>query len=87
MSSQKRILIVDGNAKLRQTLVMHFKLCTTYVVGLAAHGSDALEQIKQQRFDLVRRCKAPDDDGNDTRIDLDQCSWAQFVEDFEMEAG
>ena len=53
MSSQKRILIVDGDAKLRQALAMHFKLCTAYGVGLVAHGSDALEQIKQQRYDLV----------------------------------
>ena len=53
MSSQKRILIVDGDAKLRQALVMHFKRCTPYGVGLVAHGSDALEQVKQQRYDLV----------------------------------
>ncbi len=49
----KRVLIVDDDNALRQSLAERLQLHEEFEIGEAASGSEALERVKAQRYDLV----------------------------------
>ncbi len=49
----KRILIVDDDDALRQSLAEQLQLHEEFVISDAADGGVALERVKEQRYDLV----------------------------------
>jgi DNA-binding response OmpR family regulator len=62
----KRILIVDDDEALRKSLREQLQLHEEFVIGEAVDGSDALERVKEQRYDLVLLdVGLPDSDGRD----------------------
>ena len=52
-SPHKRVLIVDDDTVLRQSLAEQLVLHEEFEIGEAASGSEALERAKAQRYDLV----------------------------------
>ncbi len=53
MTGGRRILIVDDDDALRQSLAEQLQLHDEFAIGAAATGSEALERVKGQRYDLV----------------------------------
>ena len=53
MTGGRRILIVDDDDALRQSLAEQLQLHDEFAIGEAATGSEALERVKGQRYDLV----------------------------------
>ena len=49
----KRILIVDDDDALRQSLAEQLELHEEFEIGVAATGSDALQAVKALRYDIV----------------------------------
>ena len=49
----KRVLIVDDDSALRQSLTEQLQLHEEFDIGEAATGSEALERVKAQRYDLI----------------------------------
>ncbi len=49
----KRILIVDDDEALRQSLAEQLELHAKFEIGEAATGGEALEAVKAQRYDIV----------------------------------
>ncbi len=49
----KRVLIVDDDEALRGSLAEQLQLHEEFVIGEASSGSEALERVKAQRYDLV----------------------------------
>ena len=57
----KRILIVDDDDALRQSLAEQLELHEEFEIGVAATGGDALQAVKSLRYDIV----LPDIDGRE----------------------
>ncbi len=53
MTLGKRILIVDDDDALRQSLAEQLQLHDEFEIGEAANGSEGLERVKTQRYDLI----------------------------------
>ncbi|MEE8274992.1 MAG: response regulator transcription factor [Alphaproteobacteria bacterium] len=53
MTGGRRILIVDDDDALRQSLAEQLQLHDEFAISEAATGSEALERVKGQRYDLV----------------------------------
>jgi DNA-binding response OmpR family regulator len=53
MTLGKRVLIVDDDDALRQSLAEQLHLHEEFDIGVATNGSEGLERVKAQRFDLV----------------------------------
>ncbi len=49
---QRRILLVDDDKALRQSLAEQLQLHEEFDIGEAGSGSEALERAKSQRYDL-----------------------------------
>ena len=60
----KRVLIVDDDSALRQSLAEQLQLHEEFDIGEAGTGSEALERVKAQRYDLILLdVRLPDMDG------------------------
>ena len=53
MTLGKRVLIVDDDDALRQSLAEQLQLHEEFEIGEATNGSEGLERVKGQRYDLV----------------------------------
>ncbi|MFQ5958574.1 MAG: response regulator transcription factor [Alphaproteobacteria bacterium] len=53
MTGGRRILIVDDDDALRQSLAEQLQLHEEFVIGQAMNGAEALERVKAQRYELV----------------------------------
>lgn len=53
MTAAKRILLIDDDAALRQTLAEQLSLHEEFEVVEAETGAKALDEVKNGRFDLV----------------------------------
>ena len=53
MTLGKRVLIVDDDDALRQSLAEQLHLHEEFEIGEATTGSEGLERVKAQRYDLV----------------------------------
>jgi len=49
----RRILIVDDDTALRQSLAEQLQLHEEFEIGEAASGAEALEKVREQRYDLL----------------------------------
>ncbi len=66
MSTGKKILLVDDDDALRQSLSEQLRLYEEFVIGEAATGGEALEAIKQDYYDvIVLDVGLPDMDGHE----------------------
>jgi DNA-binding response OmpR family regulator len=67
MSADKRILLVDDDAPLRESLREQFDLIKGFATAEAGTGSEAIEKTKAEHFDLVLLdIGLPDLDGRET---------------------
>ncbi|MFQ5785007.1 MAG: response regulator transcription factor [Alphaproteobacteria bacterium] len=53
MTLGRRVLIVDDDTALRQSLAEQLQLHEEFDIGQAGTGSEALDRVKEQRYDLV----------------------------------
>ncbi len=53
MTLGRRILIVDDDTALRQSLAEQLQLHEEFEIGEAASGAEALEKVREQRYDLL----------------------------------
>ena len=76
MNLARKILIVDDDPNLRETLAEQLRLHEEFDIGEAGSGGEALERAKSQRFDLaLLDVGLPDMDGREVCKVMRRCGW------------